>query len=654
MYPELQFYEDEERYASFDWQIFKRLLRYARPFWKYLFLAFLILLFITVLDLLPPYVSKIIIDQHLVLNNREYNGKKIISFEGEYYLIEPQKVNNGYEVFEEDGKVILKNLNGEEYLLTEKLDNETLNEIRRNDIKKIIVFSLALIGILIASFFLNYSQIFLLNLAGQKIIHNIRVELFSHILKLDLKFFESNPVGRLVTRVNNDTQNLNEMYTSVIVSVVKDVFTFVGICLVMFLLDRKLALVSYATIPFIIVSVALFRIFQRRIYRMVRTRLARINAYISERISGIKIIHLFMQHKRTKKEFDEINKSYYDALIKRVVVFGLFRPLIDLIYFLGLSLLIWYGGRDIIRGQMDFGILYAFTSYLGMLFGPIRDFSEKFDIMQSAMASAEKIFKILDTKPKVKNETKVSPFKAEGELKFENVWFAYNDEEWVLKNVSFEVKKGEKVAIVGPTGAGKTSIIKLLTRFYDPQKGRILIDGVDIKDISLEELRKHIGVVSQDVFLFSGTVKENIKLNEDIPDEVIYEAARRTWVADFIKKLPRGFEEPVMERGAILSAGQRQLIALARVMAFDPKIVVLDEATANIDSETENLILKAMERVMEGRTTIIIAHRLSTIKNADKIIVIINGKVVEVGTHEELFAKNGVYKELYTIQFQLN
>lgn len=654
MYPELQFYEDEERYASFDWQIFKRLLRYAKPFWKYLFVALLILLLITVLDLLPPYISKIIIDQHLVLNNREYNGKKIISFEGEYYLIEAQKVNNGYEVFKEDGKVFLKNLDGEEYVLTEKLDREILNEIRSSDIKKIIIFSFTLIGVLITSFFLNYSQIFLLNLAGQKIIHNIRVELFSHILNLDLKFFESNPVGRLVTRVNNDTQNLNEMYTSVIVSVVKDVLTFIGICLAMFLLDRKLALVSYATIPFIIVSVALFRVFQRRIYRMVRARLARINAFIAERISGIKIIHLFMQQKRTKNEFDKINKSYYDALMKRVLVFGLFRPLIDLIYFLGLSLLIWYGGRDIIRGQLDFGILYAFTSYLGMLFGPIRDFSEKFDIMQSAMASAEKIFKILDTKPEVKNEPKISSFKAEGELKFENVWFAYNDKEWVLKGVSFEVKKGERVAIVGPTGAGKTSIIKLLTRFYDPQKGRILIDGVDIRDIPLEELRKHIGVVSQDVFLFSGTVKENIRLNEEIPDEVVYEAARRAWVADFIKKLPRGFEEPVMERGAILSAGQRQLIALARVMAFDPKIVVLDEATANIDSETEDLILKAMEKVMEGRTTLIIAHRLSTIKNADKIIVIINGKVVEIGTHEELFAKNGIYKELYTIQFQLN
>ncbi|MCD6545681.1 MAG: ABC transporter ATP-binding protein [Thermotogae bacterium] len=649
----MQFYEDEEKYASFDWQIFTRLLRYAKPFWKYLFLAFMLLLFITVLDLLPPYVSKIIIDQHLVLNNREYNGKKIITFKGEYYLVDPSKVHGGYEVLEKDGNIILKNLNGDTVILKEKLDSNILKKIRNNDKNKIVIFSLALVGILIVSFFLNYSQVFLLNLAGQKIIHNIRVELFSHILKLDLKFFESNPVGRLVTRVNNDTQNLNEMYTSVIVSVVKDVFTFVGICVAMFLLDRRLALISYATIPFIVISVVLFRIFQRKIYRVVRTRLARINAYISERISGIRIIQLFMQQKRTKKEFDEINKSYYNALIKRVIVFGLFRPLIDLIYFLGLSFLIWYGGRGIIRGQMEFGILYAFTSYLGMLFGPIRDFSEKFDIMQSAMASAEKIFKILDTKPRVKNKPKIYSFKPQGELRFENVWFAYNDEEWVLKDISFEVKKGEKVAIVGPTGAGKTSIIKLLTRFYDPQKGKILIDNVNIQDIPLEELRRHIGVVSQDVFLFSGTVKENIKLNENIPDEVIYEAARRAWVADFIKRLPRGFEEPVMERGAILSAGQRQLIALARVMVFDPKIVVLDEATANIDSETENLILKAMERIMEGRTTIVIAHRLSTIKNADKIIVIINGKVVEIGTHEELLMKNGVYKELYTIQFQL-
>jgi len=650
----LQFYEEEEeRYASFDWQIFKRLLDYAKPFQKYLFSAFLILILITVLELLPPYVSKIIIDEHLVLNGREYKGKKIVAFESKYYLVDPLKVQGGYEIFKKDEIVFLRNLNGDIVILKDTLNFDDIRKIRKNDMNKIVIFSLILISLLVISFFLNYSQVFLLNLAGQKIIHNIRVELFSHILQLDLKFFESNPVGRLVTRINNDTQNLNEMYTSVIVSVVKDILTFIGICVAMYLLDLKLALISYVTIPFIVFSITLFRIFQRRIYRMVRTRLARINAYISERISGIKIIQLFMQQNRTKEEFTKINKSYYNALIKQVLVFGIFRPLIDLIFFLGLSLLIWYGGKGIIRGQIEFGMLYAFTSYLGMLFGPIRDFSEKFDIMQSAMASAEKIFKIMDTQPVVKNEPKIHSFKPKGELKFENVWFAYNNSEWVLKDVSFEVKKGERVAIVGPTGAGKTSIIKLLTRFYDPQKGRILIDGVDIKDVPLEELRKHIGVVSQDVFLFSGTIKENIKLNENIPDEVVYEAARRAWVTDFIKKLPRGFEEPVMERGAILSAGQRQLIALARIMAFDPKVVVLDEATANIDSETENLILKAMEKVMEGRTTIVIAHRLSTIKNADKIIVIINGKVMEVGTHEELLKKNGVYKELYTIQFQL-
>lgn len=649
----MQFYEEEEKYASFDWQIFKRLLNYAKPFWKYLFAAFLILIFITILELLPPYISKIIIDKHLVLNGREYEGNKIIAFENRYYLVESAKVQGGYEVFEKNGEVYLKNSNGDVVVLKHTLNADEIKKIRKNDMNKIMFFSLLLIGLLVISFFLNYSQVFLLNLAGQRIIHNIRVELFSHILRLDLKFFEANPVGRLVTRVNNDTQNLNEMYTSVIVSVIKDVLTFLGICIVMYLLDPKLALISYATIPFIILSTAIFRVFQRRTYRMVRTRLARINAYISERLSGMKIIQLFMQQSRTKKEFTEINKSYYAALIKRVLLFGIFRPLVDLIYFLGLSLLIWYGGKGIIRGQMEFGMLYAFTSYLGMLFSPIRDFSEKFDIMQSAMASAEKIFKIMDTHPTVKNEPKIRPFNPKGELRFENVWFAYKDNEWVLKDVSFEVKKGEKVAIVGPTGAGKTSIIKLLTRFYDPQKGSILVDGVDIRDVPLEELRKHIGVVSQDVFLFSGTIKENIKLNEDISDEVIYEAARRAWITDLIKKLPHGFEEPVMERGAILSAGQRQLIAFARIMAFDPKIVVLDEATANIDSETENLILRAMERVMEGRTTIVIAHRLSTIKSADKIIVIINGRVAEIGTHEELLKKNGVYKELYTIQFQL-
>ena len=590
-------YQQEEVMAKpFDIKIMKRLLTYAKPYWLYIFIAAVSILLVTASNLLRPYLVQKAIDNYI-------NNPNI-----------PKA--------------------------------EAINGVTHIGILYLIIITVA--------FIINYGQIYLIPYTGQKIIFNLRQQIFEHLQSLSLSFFDKNPVGRLVTRVTNDTDTLNEMYTSVIANLFNDIFIIFGIIIAMVSYNVKLALISLSTTPLIIVGMYIYRKLASQAYRLVRVRLARINAFLSEHISGMKIVQLFVTEHKKSKEFEKINKDYYDANMRQLTIFAIFRPSMDVIYSLTLALLIWYGGKDIISHKVEFGVLYAFVNYLQQLFQPIFDISEKYDILQSAMASAERIFILLDTKEQIKDPKEPIPLEdIQGKIEFKNVWFSYNGKDWVLKDVSFVVNPGETVALVGATGAGKSSIISLLSRFYDIQKGEILIDGIDIRKVRQQDLRKHIGVVLQDVFLFTGDIKSNIRLNnKNITDNDIYMVAKYVNAHHFIKKLPESYESKVTERGSTLSAGQRQLLAFARALAFNPKILVLDEATANIDTETEMLIQDALKKLTKGRTTIAIAHRLSTIQHADKIIVLHKGRIREMGTHNELLQKKGLYYNLYMLQYK--
>ncbi|HHW57083.1 MAG TPA: ABC transporter ATP-binding protein [Clostridia bacterium] len=592
----MEYHQEEIMAKPFDIKIMKRLLKYAKPYWLYILIAAIGILLVTTSNLLRPYLVQRAIDNYI--NN--------------------PNIPKG----------------------------EAINGVVHIGILYLIIIT--------AAFIINYGQIYLIQYTGQKIIFNLRQQIFEHIQSLSLSFFDKNPVGRLVTRVTNDTDTLNEMYTSVIANLFNDVFIIIGIIIAMVSYNVKLALISLSTTPLIIIGMYIYRKLASQAYRLVRIRLARINAFLSEHISGMKIVQLFVTEHKKSKEFEKINREYYDANMRQLTIFAIFRPSMDVIYSLTLALLIWFGGKDIIYHKIEFGVLYAFVNYLQQLFHPIFDISEKYDILQSAMASAERIFILLDTKEQIKDPENPIPLEdIQGKIEFKNVWFSYNGNDWVLKDVSFEVNPGETVAFVGATGAGKTSIINLLSRFYDIQKGEILIDGIDIRKVRQQDLRRHIGVVLQDVFLFTGNIKSNIRLNnKDISDNDIYRVAKYVNAHHFIKKLPDGYDSKVTERGSTLSAGQRQLLAFARALAFNPKILVLDEATANIDTETERLIQDALKKLTKGRTTLVIAHRLSTIQHADKIIVLHKGRIREMGTHNELLQKKGLYYNLYMLQYK--
>lgn len=584
------FKEEDDLGKAFDIKLLKRLLKYVKPYIGLICLCFVLLFFITITELARPYLIKIAIDDYMA--NSDKQG--------------------------------LQNV------------------------------SLLFLATIIGGFVFNYIQIYLLNYTGQKIIYNMRQELFSHIQRMSLAFFDKNPVGRLVTRVTNDMENLNEMYTSVLVNLFKDILMLIGIVLIMLQMNTKLALISFIAMPLIIVSVSIFRKQSRKAFRLVRVKLAKINATLSENISGMKIIQMFNQQDFKNDEFFHINKEYREASMKELLVFAVFRPSMDLIYSFALALLIWYGGGQVLNNAIPFGVLFAFINYIDQFFKPINDLSEKFNILQSAMASSERIFLLLDEEENIKNPELPLPLgRIKGKIEFKNVWFAYEKENWVLRDLSFAINPGETVAFVGATGAGKTSIINLMTRLYDIQKGELFIDDKSIRKVDKYELRSQIGVVLQDVFLFTGDIKGNIRLNNaDITDERIEEVSRFVNADKFIEKLPDKFNEEVKERGSTLSSGQRQLLAFARALAFNPAILVLDEATSNIDTETEILIQDAIKKVIKGRTTIVIAHRLSTIQHADKIIVMHKGKIREMGTHQELLEQKGMYHDLYLLQYK--
>lgn len=660
---ELDHFQEEQTLGkAYDARLMRRLLKYAKPYWALIALCVVLLLAIAVTDLARPYLVKVAIDDHILGSNISYvqveagvEDEELISVQG-YTLRRVKNASDAedvlrFELARQGDQQLLRSVTGD---LVLTLSPEEVRELRGIDRAAILRLGIVLLIVVSLGFVLNYIQAYALQFTGQRIVFDIRRDIFNHLQRLALAFFDGNPVGRLVTRVTNDTQNLHEMYTAVLVNLFKDIFMILGIIVVMFRLNVRLALVSLATLPLIVVLTAIFRLKARAAYRETRVRLARINANFAENISGMRLVQIFRQEKRKFKEFDEVNSSHFRASMRELRVFAVFRPSIELVYSLAMALLIWVGGGQVVQGAIDFGVLYAFVNYIELFFRPINDLTEKYNIMQASMASAERIFLILDEEPAIADVANPLPMgEVKGHIEFRNVWFAYVGEEWVLRDVSFTVEPGQTIAFVGATGAGKSTIMNLLSRFYDIQKGQILIDGKDIKELNIEELRRNVGLVMQDVFMFSGTIGENIRLNNPAIDkERVERVARHVNAHHFIDALPKKYDEPVTERGSTLSAGQRQLIAFARALAYDPAILILDEATANIDTETEMLIQDALPRLLAGRTSLVVAHRLSTIQDADKIIVLHRGKIREQGTHQELLAEKGLYHNLFLLQYK--
>ena len=653
----------------------KRLLKYLKPHALTMVIVSVMVLLITAVELYKPIIIGDAIDYYI---NGYYNAYAVVDADapgavryGDVYIsknYDEDAVNDSfYQMFlYEDNYYMAENITAEECEVLEKAGSEILSgyaqnargltrdelkQLRHFDFTGICRAALLYLGALLAGFVLNALQTYMLQKLGQDIIYKMREELFAHIHSLSLSFFNTQPVGKLVTRVTNDTEAVNEMFSSVLVRLFKNIVKIIGYAVVMLSINVKLAGYSFLLLPLIGVLTFVFRYLSRQAYRMTRNKITDINTFLSENISGMKLIQIFTREKEKYAEFEDKSKGLYRASYREMMIFAIFRPIIYLLSIAALAIIIGRGGSLVLGGTISIGTLYIFINYISSFFDPIQELAEQFGTLQSSIASAEKVFQILDVKPEIVNPAHPVDVKIDGKIEFKNVWFAYEKDEYILKDVSFTINPGEKVAFVGATGAGKSSILNLIGRYFDIQKGEILIDGVNIKDIDTNVLRGAIGQVQQDVFLFTGDIKSNISLrNENITIDEIKAAAKYVNADSFISKMPGGYDEPVTERGSTLSAGQRQLISFARTLAYKPSILVLDEATANIDTETESLITEAMEKLMTGRTTIMVAHRLSTIQHADKIMVMDKGRIVESGNHQELLAQNGVYRKLYELQ----
>ena len=583
-------HEEEVLGKAYDARLMRRLLEYLRPYWRQVLVALAAIVSASTLQLAQPYLIKVAIDDHIAVGDTRGLG----------------------------------------------------------------VLAAAYVAILVASFALEYLQTWTLQMTGQRIMFDLRMQIFGHLQRLDVQYFDRNPVGRLMTRVTTDVDVLNELFTAGVVSVFGDVFLLAGIMGALLLMDWRLALLAFTVLPLIVLVTQWFRRNVRDSYRSVRTWIARINAYLQEHITGMSTVQLFRRERRSFEDFDAVNRGHRDANIDSIFYYAVFYPAIELIGALSTAMIIWFGGNWVLQGTLSLGSFLAFLLYSQRFYRPISDLSEKFNILQSAMASSERIFKLLDTEPRVVSRGRGLGTGASGlgGIVFDDVSFAYNETDLVLKNVSFAVEPGERVGIVGATGAGKSTIINLLLRFYDVTSGRILVDGVDVRDLSLSDLRRRFSLVLQDVHLFSGTIASNIRLGEaSIGDEGLRRAAAAVHASHFIERMPSGYGTAVAERGATLSVGQKQLLSFARALAFDPRVLLLDEATSSVDTETELLIRDALHTLMSGRTTIAIAHRLSTIQDMDKILVLHRGRLREAGTHQELLAQRGIYYRLFELQY---
>jgi ATP-binding cassette subfamily B protein len=583
-------HDDEVLGKAYDAALMRRLLTYLRPYWRQVVIAFAAIIVGAAAALAQPYLIKVAIDEHIAVGRLEGLG----------------------------------------------------------------ALAAVYFGILAAAFTAEYIQTWTLQLTGQRIMFDLRMSIYAHLQRLDLKYYDRNPVGRLMTRVTSDVDVINDLFTAGVVTIFSDVFTLVGIMVILLWMNWQLALVAFTVLPLIALVTQWFRKNVRESYRVVRGLIARINAFLQENLTGMATVQLFRRERLNFGRFDEIDRKHRDANIDSIFYYAVFYPAIEAIGALSLAIIVWYGGIQVIDGALTLGALVAFVQYSQRFFRPISDMSEKFNVMQSAMASSERIFKLLDEPIAVDQPehpvARHAP--APGHIVFERVWFAYNGEDWVLKDVSFEVRPGERLGIVGATGSGKTTLINLLLRFYDVQRGRITVDGVDIRRLDLKDLRGLFSLVLQDVHLFSGTIADNIRLGDaSIDEERVRRAARAVHADGFIDRMPGGHAAAVAERGSTLSVGQKQLLSFARALAFDPRVLILDEATSSVDTETEILIRDALAVLMAGRTTIAIAHRLSTIQDMDKILVLHKGSVRESGTHQELLGARGIYFKLFQLQY---